>query len=167
MQHRYHWLTHIAIGIVLVTFLRNQFPIGLLIGGFVIFVSMSSAPDVDIALPIKHRGFSHTLLATVLVGLVGFYVVDFIGGPGVFFGATIGLGYGMHILEDMFTTGGVKFLWPLTGLSISFTPFRHDSVFFTFFAWAALFSALGYMLHILEVVNMIEILHHLLTYVPV
>lgn len=162
MKHRYHWLTHIAVGLVLVTISWHQYSVELLLSGFIVFVSTSSAPDIDIALPIKHRGFSHTLLATLLVGYLSYYVINVIGGPGMFFGTVIAFGYGLHILEDMLTTGGVSLLWPVTGLSISMTPFKHDSVFFTFLAWIALVSAIGFVLHSFGFVNMIDMLSYVI-----
>jgi inner membrane protein len=54
-----------------------------------------------------HRAATHSIAALVLIALLGmtFHPV---------YGLAFALGYGSHILEDMFTNRGVAALWPLT-----------------------------------------------------
>lgn len=52
---------------------------------------------------IKHRGVTHSLLATLIVGLlVTLHPL----------GAALGFGYYSHLLADMATVAGVPLLWP-------------------------------------------------------
>lgn len=58
-----------------------------------------------------HRGFTHSLLACVLI-LLGVAVADqhCRGWPAYF--AAFGIGYASHILADWLTAEGVPLLWP-------------------------------------------------------
>lgn len=65
----------------------------------------AGAPDIDQTLHLHHRGFSHSLAATVLTTiLIGLFSKEL--------AFVWGVNYLGHILADSFTTKGVQILWP-------------------------------------------------------
>lgn len=63
-----------------------------------------------------HRGFTHTLPALAIVGLI----VALIAPLSV--AVAVMAGYGSHLLLDAFTRSGVPLAWPLTGASVRLLP---------------------------------------------
>lgn len=102
-------------------------------------VFWSYAPDVDMKLPIPHRGPTHTVLAAVvagvLTGVAAVYLASLgVGGSGEFvlgsalqaysaaavFGFGVGvLGVVSHIVGDWLTPMGVRPFWPFMNGSYS------------------------------------------------
>ena len=85
-----------------------------------IIIGLSSLPDIDQRLEIPHRGFTHSLLFSIIIGIIGyalFGVVGFLVGFGAIF---------LHILGDIMTIQEVEFLWPVGG-NISLELFYADN----------------------------------------
>lgn len=109
-------------------------------------VFWSYAPDVDVHLPIPHRGPTHTLLAAAVAGVLtaaaGVYLASRgLGGgefgvaeiPAVPAAATIGffvgaLGVVSHLLGDWLTPMGVRPFWPFHDGSYSLELVGADNV---------------------------------------
>jgi inner membrane protein len=97
-----------------------------LITGFVLLASMPMVPDIDMKLPIKHRGITHTVWFAVFLGIINVLLVSgatyyFYGSfsmnwfyPVVVFAFFIGnmWVYG-HLIGDMVTHMGLKPLYPV------------------------------------------------------
>ncbi|TLS52435.1 metal-dependent hydrolase [Paenibacillus antri] len=79
------------------------------LGGFVAWVPW-----------LKHRGMTHTVWALLIWGTIGWGLEKQIGIPGVT--ATAVAGYASHLLADMLTPNGVKWLSPLYKKSFKFIP---------------------------------------------
>lgn len=98
---------------------------------FVIFLSagLSSIPDIDLNLGIKHRGLTHNILFAIIVGILF----------GVLFGYSSGIVYGLigfasgflgvmlHLLGDLMTYQPFRPLWPLNDREISYGLFAAKS----------------------------------------
>lgn len=105
--------------------MKIAFSVTLLTGDPILIASAviaSLLPDVDTStsiissmLPfhgwplckIKHRGFTHSIIATALITLIVCMLFHF---PSVTIGLAIG--YLSHIIADMVTPSGVQLLWP-------------------------------------------------------
>lgn len=61
-----------------------------------------------------HRGFTHTLVALVLLSVA----LQQINRGWQFYDITFLVGYASHIISDMLTEGGVPLLWPLSSKRI-------------------------------------------------
>lgn len=117
-----HWgaalLAYAPVGYLL---LRSD-PLWALVGAGVV-LPLSTLPDVDHYLPVRHRGPTHSLLFLALVaavlgaagGVLGAGDLRPVGAlPGVGLGAVLGVvGVGSHLLADMLTPMGVNPFWPL------------------------------------------------------
>jgi len=89
------------------------------------FIGMSTWPDLDLEFEMKHRGYTHTLLASVVFGIVGALIVlhalpeytlnAFLGGI---------TGTWSHLVGDLLTFMGFKPLWPLSNKEIALKLFR-------------------------------------------
>ena len=79
---------------------------------FAVIVGLSSLPDIDQRFEIPHRGFTHSLLFSLVIGIIGFLV-----GFGAIF---------LHIIGDIMTIQEVEFLWPVGG-NISLELFYADN----------------------------------------
>ena len=98
---------------------------------FIIIISagLSSIPDVDIRLGIKHRGLTHNILFAIIIGILF----------GILFGYSSGLVYGLigfvsgflgvmlHLLGDLMTYQPFKPLWPFDKREISYGFFAAKS----------------------------------------
>lgn len=87
-------------------------------------VSLATLPDVDTRIPgMTHRGATHTLAFTALVGVVLGFVCAFVAARTPFghvVGGAYGFGLGVlavgaHLLGDLLTPAGVAPFWPLSG----------------------------------------------------
>jgi inner membrane protein len=97
---------------------------------------LSTLPDVDVWLPVRHRGPTHSLLFLALVaaalgavgGALGAGSLRPVGAlPGIGLGTLLGVvGVGSHLLADVLTPAGVNLLWPLPAESTSFQVARAD-----------------------------------------
>lgn len=65
---------------------------------------------------LKHRGFTHTLLALALVGVAAACFLP----DSVALATTAGVG--SHLLADMMTRAGLPVLWPLTSKAVRLPP---------------------------------------------
>lgn len=131
-----HWgaalLAYAPVGYLL---LRSE-PILAFVGAGVV-LWLSTLPDVDLRLPIRHRGPTHSLAFLALVagalGAVGgalgvgaFRPVAAL--PGVGLGVVLGVvGVGSHLLADVLTPAGVNVLWPVPAEPVSLHVARADS----------------------------------------
>ena len=97
----------------------------------IIFLSagLSSIPDIDLNLGIKHRGVTHNILFGIIIGILF----------GVLFGYSSGLQYGLigfvsgflgvvlHLLGDLMTYQKFKPLWPFNKKEIAYGFFEAKS----------------------------------------
>ncbi len=102
-----------------------------------VVLSLSTLPDVDLRLPVRHRGPTHSLLFLALVagtlGIVGgalgvgsYQPVETL--PGVGLGVVLGVvGIGSHLLADVLTPAGVNLLWPVPAAPVSLDVARSDN----------------------------------------
>ena len=109
------WYTHMAGGILVGTLIQAE-PLGM-----IILAGSALLPDIDshyskfgrTILPISwliektvgHRGFFHSLLATLLITVLIWLIYPQ-------YALYVGLGYLSHLLLDAFNPGGVPLLWP-------------------------------------------------------
>lgn len=119
------WPTHGAIGAAVYTLMLDKSSLlinrydGLMncffaLLGLYVAVAISTLPDKIDNLGFKHRGYSHSLLACIIVGLITILLLrlkifDLPIGPlcaGIFFG------YTSHVLADFFTDNGVCLFLP-------------------------------------------------------
>lgn len=95
--------THVASSCLLTTVLVVYTPLSIIpsaIGGFIGAV----LPDYDFFVG-KHRGFSHSIICALIVGIIGCLF-------NVNFGVALGFSYLLHIVLDSFTKMGVPILKP-------------------------------------------------------
>ncbi len=109
------WYTHMTGGIVIGTLIQAD-PLGM-----VIIAGSALLPDIDshhsklgrkilpvswlIEKTVGHRGFFHSLLATLLITVLLWFIYPQ-------YALYVGLGYLSHLLLDSFNPGGVPLLWP-------------------------------------------------------
>lgn len=72
-----------------------------------IAVIASLLPDIDLILPIQHREIFHSLIFVVLVSFL--FKIKF----GKENAVSFALGFSSHLFLDVFSTMGIKVLWPL------------------------------------------------------
>ena len=126
--------THAVCGATTMLLMTVLNPTGMAFGGheFLPIVGMLSVvpgsymPDIDIpqsklgrkfkfiSRHLIHRGFTHTLVIPIILGIFMFYVAS-LGLP-ILPDLILGfeVGYIMHIVADAFNKKGVPLLWPLT-----------------------------------------------------
>ena len=104
---------HIGISLVILSIIALIFKLNLhdpnILVPFAIIIGLTSLPDIDIKFEIPHRGFTHSLLFSIIVGIIGyllFGIIGLIAGFGVII---------LHILGDILTYQKVRFLWPFKG----------------------------------------------------
>ena len=114
MNHKGH------AGLTLLIFSVLMLPFGLSENAIaVIFLAtgLSSLPDIDINLEIKHRGYTHNVFAALVVGIIfgflfSYSTSDILWGV---MGFTSGFGGVVcHLLGDAFTPMKFKPLWPFS-----------------------------------------------------
>ena len=129
--------------------------------------SVYSLPDVDQTLPISHRGFSHTVFCTALVG-AGFWVgsseilrsLEFQQSFALPLTLGIVSGYLQHIFEDMMTKGGgfaVRPFWPIIGSNMSFGWWNYDSRWFTVLTTLALILSISGLLFVFDHFGVVDL----------
>lgn len=94
--------THISVGIVTSLRIINHIPPYALFG-----VIGATLPDIDLILGIKHRTFTHSLLALFLSTMV-VMVIDFN------IGIVFSISYLSHLILDSFTKMGVPWFYPFS-----------------------------------------------------
>ena len=91
--------THVALGLAATLPIIRNNPTGLL------GILGATAPDLDYMFGVKHRTYTHSLIALVASTL-----------PLILINRCIGLvwfiSYGLHLVADSFTVMGVPFLYP-------------------------------------------------------
>lgn len=137
MRYQTHLLTSVTAGVALTHFTAIEPSVGLFVG----ILAGSLLPDIDepqsyvgrrtsvqvmnkrvgLSSVIKsifgHRGFTHSLLATLFVFIPYFFSLQYSGDFHVFAQtASMGLGFGylFHILGDMLSKSGVPLFMPIT-----------------------------------------------------
>ena len=111
--------------------------------------ALSSIPDIDIKLEIRHRSYTHNILFGFIMGVI-FSTI---------FGYAYGLWYGLigflggfmgvilHLLGDILTYMPFKPLWPFSQKSVAFCLFKADSkVVNTVFFYLGLFAFFVYVI---------------------
>lgn len=122
-----HYYTHMSTSIVAAVVVTNYTELTLSAGMLVGVAIGSLLPDIDepkskigrkapgvshvTKLVFGHRGFTHTLLATLLVGWLLFYFTSSVPSS-ILQGLT--MGYLFHIIGDSFSKSGVPLLMPFT-----------------------------------------------------
>ena len=98
---------------------------------FIIFLSagLSSIPDIDLKLGIKHRGLTHNILFAIIVGILfgvlfGYSSEILYGFVGFISGF---LGVMLHLLGDLMTYQPFKPLWPFDDREVSYGFFAAKS----------------------------------------
>lgn len=133
-----HTQGHTGIGLLLyspVAFLLLAHDLQTVFGlGLVGIEFWSVAPDVDIELPMPHRGPTHSFVAVAVAGVltsicavslaasgVGSRSEFVLGTPAMAYGAAAGFGFGIgvlgvlgHLLGDVVTPMGLRPWWPLS-----------------------------------------------------
>jgi inner membrane protein len=126
-------LLYSPIGIIIAESIST--PIAVICGLFTI--AGSGLPDIDSQVSIvKHRGFTHTVWFTGLVGVASgiiFYLVPGAMGieqymnvqpiHGIIIGLSVSYGVLTHIIGDMITPRGIKPFTPITPRDIISSPF--------------------------------------------
>jgi len=115
---------HIGLNMILSTPVFLLYPgsiydLGLWIW-FSLFIGMAVWPDIDLRFELKHRGYTHTLMGSIIFGIIGaifmlfsqpnYILQGFLGG----FTGTLG-----HMLGDLLTFMEFKPLWPLSDKEIA------------------------------------------------
>lgn len=82
------------------------------------------APLLTFALLVRHRGFTHALVACAAVSVLVAMAVAVVGGPGLggLVGLGVAVGYGAHLAADACTPGGAPLWWPLSTRRIWLLP---------------------------------------------
>ena len=88
---------------------------------------LSSIPDIDIKLRIKHRGVTHSIFTGIILGVVAGYgtyrfLDDFLIGF-----SSITLAFIFHILGDLMTYREFNPIYPIGRYYIAFKLFRSDN----------------------------------------
>lgn len=116
------------MGLTLIIASLTAQALGLALQVGLLFISLSATfsvlPDVDLRLELRHRRYTHNLLAALLAStLIG--VVTSQAGLGFVMGfATCLLGYLCHILGDLLTYMSFPPLWPIAKKEVSLNLFR-------------------------------------------
>ena len=116
---------HIGISLLILSIISFIFGLDLkdpnILIPFAVTVGLSSLPDIDQRFEIPHRGFTHSLLFSLIIGIIGyalFGIIGFLVGFGAIF---------LHIIGDIMTIQEVEFLWPFRRGNISLELFPADN----------------------------------------
>lgn len=90
--------THVALGLAATIPILSH-PIG------VLGILGAAAPDLDYMFGIKHRTYTHSLMALITSTLLLILINRWIC-------LVWGISYGLHLVADSFTVMGVPFLYP-------------------------------------------------------
>lgn len=136
---------HIGVNFVLyspIAFLLMEYDMTVVFGlGLVGIGAWAFLPDVDMALPIPHRGPTHSIPAAIVAGLITAAVAVYLASTGIgsrsafvidwwvlSYLAAAGFGFGIgflgvigHLLGDVLTPMGVKPWWPYSNRKYSLT----------------------------------------------
>lgn len=91
--------THVALGLAATLPMILSHPIG------VLGILGAAAPDLDYMFGIKHRTYTHSLMALITSTLLLILINRWIC-------LVWGISYGLHLVADSFTVMGVPFLYP-------------------------------------------------------
>ena len=97
------------------------------VAGLVLAIAISTLPDVDVLLPIPHRGPTHTVwfvvACSLLAGAAGTLIAPSIGldpaSAGALFAVVTALSITSHLLADVITPMGVRPLDPVSSKAYS------------------------------------------------
>lgn len=91
--------------------------LGLLVGGAALVLLgafVARVPDLDLQLRLKHRGITHSLLATVFAGAVVYAAVQlWMPAAALELGLVTGAAYLSHLVADSVNPTPLALLWPL------------------------------------------------------
>ncbi len=121
---------HIGLSLTLVfsllTFMSIK-DINSLITAFLVVI-LSILPDVDLNFEIKHRKYTHNILAAIIFGIIFGLLLEFIN-LGFFRGFIAGFGGTiLHILGDLLTIMEFEILFPISTKKFALKLFRSDNV---------------------------------------
>ncbi len=109
-------------------------------------LALSTVPDMDMRMGMRHRGVTHSLGFAVLLGILTGAMFLYMGLPALLgFLAGFG-GVALHIVGDMLTYRPITPMWPLSGRRIALRLFRSNSRLANGLASAAGSAALLYYL---------------------
>ena len=143
MQAKGHWgLAFLILFLIAIPFGINVYVISLIF----LTAFLSSLPDIDLKLGIRHRKITHTIIFAIVSGIVFcflfgvvtkeiiWYIIGFLAG----FGGVL-----LHLLGDLMTYMTFKPLYPFSSRDISFGWFRADNIIanygFFILGWIAFF----------------------------
>lgn len=109
-----------------ILYLLNIFSTEKLILGL-LAASISSLPDIDIRLRVRHRGFTHSIFTGIVVGAVVGYVMDYLGYSFIYGFEVVTFAFISHIIGDLLTYRPFKPFYPVSNISISFKLFRSNN----------------------------------------
>lgn len=113
--------------------------------------ALSVLPDIDLRLEMKHRRYTHNLLAAVLVSMFVGFLTDHVRlGFWIGFMACL-LGFLCHIVGDLLTYLSFPPLWPIVKREVSLKLFKSDDK-----AVNSLFMFMGALSLLLFVLNAIS-----------
>lgn len=161
------YYTHITTSLAATVAVSSQTDMNLSAGLLVGVIIGSLLPDIDepkskigrkapgishaTKLVFGHRGFTHTLIATVLVGWLLFYFTTSV--PfGIAQGITIG--YLFHILGDSFSKSGVPLFMPFTKKHFGIPLYRTGSII-EHLIFLLSIVALGYLIPTIDFAQLI------------
>lgn len=164
MNGKVHRRIHIGVGVIGGILLYTNTDVGVFhsLGAFIVFVFCCNLPDLDIRLPIAHRGVSHTFFAALFIGGVVYYLLTRVSGevpfdiPSVVYAMSVTLSYSFHIIQDMMTKGGgfaVEPFWPISNESMSFGFLTSDHPIFAAISWLILLGAIVWSLNFFGVIT--------------
>lgn len=125
---RTHFALGLFVGLLSLNFINELFTGSKWLFVFIVAIA-SSFPDIDhpkskiskiffpfswmISWVVSHRGIFHSIFP-----VIGLYLVfDYLGYG--FIGLALAIGYLSHLIGDMFTRGGIDFLYPISRFKIS------------------------------------------------
>ncbi|HIQ13458.1 MAG TPA: metal-dependent hydrolase [Thermoprotei archaeon] len=114
-------LLYFGILYILDIFTTEKLVIGLMAA------SLSSLPDIDIRLRIRHRGVTHSIFTGVIAGAIVGYIMYYFGYSYIYGFEVVTLAFTSHIIGDLFTYRPFKPLYPIYNISIAFKLFRSDN----------------------------------------
>jgi len=95
--------THVLSALLVMLFLLDFFPIPWLFLGIALISCI--LPDLDMGSFFKHRGMLHSFTFCGGISLLLFFVNGHLA-------ASFAIGYGIHLIGDSLTIGGLRPFWP-------------------------------------------------------
>ncbi len=132
-----YWRGHVGLGLFtyapFAAFALGAGEPGLALVGGILAAALATLPDVDQLLPIPHRGPTHTLAFTVVVGVIAGVGTALVSGATatsppewtpIFVGSVATVSLWSHLAGDVITPMGIRPFHPLSGahFTLDLTP---------------------------------------------